>query len=85
MAGWLTLFICLSQLKTLSVFIDIPLPIPWYANNLPDALLILGMLWSTVDAPQCEESNGNNLKLDPCCKVNVLETCFFPFISTNAL
>lgn len=58
----------------LNVFIDVPLPILWYANNLHDALLISGMLWSTIDAPRWEESHGKNLKLDPGCKVNALAT-----------
>lgn len=56
----------------LNVFIDVPLPILWYANNLHDALLISGMPWSTIDAPQLEESHGKKLKLDPGCKVNAL-------------
>lgn len=58
----------------LNVFIDVLLPILWYANNLHDALLISGMPWSTTEAPQWEESHGKNLRLDPGCEVNALAT-----------
>lgn len=70
LSGWLYLFTC----PNFNVFIDVPLPILWYANNLHDDLLISGMLWSTIDAPQWDESHGKIRKLNPGCKVNAVAT-----------
>lgn len=57
------------------MFIDVSLPIRWYANNLHDALLISGTQWSTEEAPKVRrESHGKNLKLDSSCEVNALAT-----------
>lgn len=50
---WVANFICLLiPTSWLKVFIDVPLPILWYAKNLHGTLLISGMPWSTIEAPQ---------------------------------